>query len=83
MTDRGGPGLKNGFRVLLDDNDVSDAGVFGTGVEMCSAGAGVGGDFLFEGNDDAGADVLGAGVERCSEGAGSWVASFFFVFWVF
>jgi hypothetical protein len=39
--DRGGPGLKNGFRVRLDDHGVPDAGVFGTGVERCSAGAGV------------------------------------------
>jgi hypothetical protein len=83
MTDWGGPGLKNGFRILLDENDVSDAGVFGTGVEWCSAGAGVGGKFLSSGTDETGADVFGTGVERSSGGAGAWGASFFLVFWAF
>ena len=64
MTDRGGPGLKNVFLVLLEDIDVSDAGVFGTGVEIFPAGAGVGGGFLSEDNDESGGDVLGTGVER-------------------
>ena len=64
ITDRGGPGLKNVFLVLLDDIDVSDAGVFGTGVEIFPAGAGVRGEFLCEDNDESGGDVLGTGVER-------------------
>ena len=42
----------------------ADADVFGTGVEMFSAAVGVGGEFPCEGNDESGADVLGAGVER-------------------
>ena len=73
-TDVGGPGLKNGLRIL---------GVLGTGVESCLAGVGVGGFFLVGNNDVTGIGVLGTGVERCSAGEGARGGSFFFVFCAF